>query len=998
MSRRVAVVEATAVIDDLRGVFGGTLRVDAVSRRLYARDASIFYVEPQVVAVPRDAADVAVLLRYCHEHGVPVVARGAGTGLAGESVGAGVVLDLSVHLQSIRSLEEEAVTVEAGVRWSALAEVLAARGRRFPPDPASGAVCTIGGMVATNASGANLYRHGYTRDYVLGLEVVWDDGETALVQSLAAREAGRRRTGETDLDHKEGKRTAEIRRGVMELLAAHRHLIACRPTATPYDRCGYRLDDVWTPAGPDLARLLVGSEGTLGIVTAVRLRTVPLPAACAMVLLGFATLEAAVRAGVDSRRFAPTSCDLLDQRLLSLRRHRAEEGPVIPATAAAALLVSVEADSSADALERSRALAEAARHHCHAVVLAGPTCDPEEHRRLQRLRRQTVRDWYGLGPGPRPVPAIEDLGVPPDTLPEFLTALLELLQRRETTTSFLIHVLTGQVHLRPLLQLDEPADRVRLWTLAEEVHALTLRWGGTVSTQHGVGWARTPWVERQVGPLYPLFRELKRIFDPKNLLNPGKIVGPDPSREAWPLYPPLPAVQAPETIAADDVATAARYALPLWSTRSLAQEAARCSRCGDCRSGPLPQRMCPLFRPSGLELAAPRAKAELFRLLETSDATPDLDALAEIADWCFLCEMCRVECDVHVDVPLLMLELKARLQAADGLHRFAWFVSRQETWARWGSRLAPLSNFLLRRRWCRWLLEKVSGVSRRRALPAFARSAFWRRARRLGLTQLPPADGRPRFAYFVDLYAAYYDPLLAEAVVAVLRHHGCVVYVPPRQRSAGSGPWSVGDLDRLRELARHNVRLLADAARDGCRILCSEPTAALLLRRYYPLLLDDADSRLVAEQSIELIELLQQWDQQGRLRRDFQPLPLSLAHHTPCHRKALDPAASTPRWLADIPALRLYPLDAGCSGMAGLWGQYARHEGLSLQIAAPLQQALQQVDAAATASECTACRLQLQQLTGRRAFHPVELLALAYGLLPQLLARLRQPLHPLLSG
>jgi FAD/FMN-containing dehydrogenase/Fe-S oxidoreductase len=975
------------VVDDLRGLFRGTLRVDALSCRLYARDASIFYVEPQVIAIPQDAADVAVLLRYCHEHGVAVIARGAGTGLAGESVGAGVVVDLSVHMQGIRSVEAEAVTVEAGVRWSTLANALACQGRRFAPDPASGGVCTIGGMVATNASGANLFRYGYTRDYVLGVEVVWDNGETAVLSSVAALRGQRPQASPHDLVADTG-RTAEIRRSVSELLSAHRHQIACRPTATLYDRCGYRLDDIWTPWGPDLARLLVGSEGTLGIITAVRLRTIPLPGACALLGLGFSSLEAAVRAGVECRRYQPTACDLLDQRLLSLRRHRREDGPTIPAGVAATLLVSFEADSRAAALQQASTFAEAARQQHHALLLAGPTCDPHEHQRLQQWRRQTVRDWYGLGPGPRPVPAIEDLGVPPDALPSFLAALLELLQRREITAAFLLHTLTGQVHLRPLLNLDDPAERIRLWTLAEEVHTLTLRWGGTVSSQHGVGWARTPWVERQVGPLYPLFRELKRIFDPKNLLNPGKIVGPDPSREAWPLYPLPPATSSATAATPATGPATARYALPVWHQRPPTLEAARCSRCGDCRSAPLPQRMCPLFTLNGLELAAPRAKAELFRLLEHSAPAPSLEALTEIADLCFLCEMCRIECDVHVDVPLLMLELKAQLQATDGLRRFEGWISRQESWVRWGYRLAPLSNFVLRRRTGRWLLEKLIGLSRRRPLPPFARTSFFRKARRLGLTTRPPADGRPRWLYFLDLYAAYHDPLLAEAVVAVLQHHECAVYVPVRQRSAGWGPWSVGDVDTLRALAHHNVRLLADAARDGYRILCSEPTAALLLRRYYPLVLDDADSRLVAQHTVELSELLQQWHLRGDLRPPTQPVPLRLAHHTPCHRKALDPAAHAPAWLADIPALQLLPLEAGCSGMAGLWGQHVHHEPLSLRLAAPLQAALQHSQATASASECSACRLQLQQLTGRRAFHPVELLALAYGLLPQLQTRL----------
>ncbi|MBA2226750.1 FAD-binding oxidoreductase [Thermogemmata fonticola] len=993
---------STTLAEDLRGLFRGMLRVDAVARRLYARDASIFEVEPQAVAIPQDADDLAVLLKYCQEHQLPVTARGAGTGLAGESVGAGVIVDLSVHFQAIRQIASDSVTVEAGVRYAALAAALAEQGRRLAPDPASGDVCTIGGMIATNASGSNLYRHGYIRDYVQELEVLWDNGESARLISPAARPCPLKRgeSGETGVrpaapPAAEGPRTADIRRGVTELLSAHRHLIACRPTATPYDRCGYRLDDVWTPAGVDLARLLVGSEGTLGLVTAARLRTIPLPGGCAMLLLGFASLEAAVRAGSDCRRFPLTACDLLDQRLLSLRRRPAHPGALaIPPSVAAALLVTIEADSPEQALERGWGLANTLCSAAGAVLLAEPSCDPQQQARMRAVRQEAVRGLYALGPGPRPLPGIEDLGVPAEELPAFIAALLELLQRREVTAALLIHLLTGQVHLRPLLDLEQPQDRVRLWTLAEEVHTLVLRLGGTVSTQHGVGWARTPWVERQVGPLYPLYRELKRIFDPRHLLNPGKIVGPDPSREAWPLYEPLPPPNPPP------LSANGRRPLPLVFDAAAAAEAARCSRCGDCRTHQLPQRMCPLFRIAELELAAPRAKAELFRLLHNHPPRPeDLDALTQIADWCFLCEMCRLECDVHVDVPRLMLELKGQLHAVEGPRRFEWFLSRLDFWAAWGSRLAPLSNFLLRRRLFRWLLEKLTGLSRHRRLPRFARPSFFRWARRQGLTEHPPAAARGRFAYFVDLYAAYHDPSLAEAVVAVLRHHGSAVYVPPRQRSAGLGPWSAGDLEAFRELARHNVRLLAECVRDGYHIVCSEPTAALLLRRYYPLLLDDPEARLVAEHTQELTTLLVHWQQQGLLREDFQPLPWHVAHHTPCHLKALGGPAATATLLERVPALRVEPLEAGCSGMAGLWGQHAAALPLSLQVAQPLAAALSAARATLTTSECSACRLQLQHLTGYRSFHPVQLLALAYGLLPALQPRLSLPLplSPLLS-
>ena len=283
-----------------------------------------------------------------------------------------------------------------------------------------------------------------------------------------------------------------------------------------------------TPAGFDLAKLLVGSEGTLAIVTEATLRTVPLAGGTCLTLLGFPTLDAAVRAGLALRQHGPVACDLLDRRLLSVTRNSG-----LP-TVGAALCVVFEADTEREARERAWGAVESLRREHVLRVLAEPTCDPEGVAQIRGVRLTAVAGLYNSGTQ-RPIAFIEDVGVPADVLPEFLTRVQDILKRFEVSGTFLVHALTGQVHTRPLLDLNDPADRAKLWPVAEAVHGLALSLGGTVSTQHGTGITRTPWVERQYGPLVAVFREIKRIFDPKGLLNPGKIVGPDPSREAWPL-------------------------------------------------------------------------------------------------------------------------------------------------------------------------------------------------------------------------------------------------------------------------------------------------------------------------------------------------------------------------------------------------------------------------------------------------------------------------------
>ncbi len=994
--------DVSRLLDEVRGLFRGELRADPLSRRLYATDASIFEAEPLLVATPRDAADVAVLVRACHEHGIPLIPRGAGTGLAGESLGPAVIVDLSVHFRGIRSTHETTVTVEAGVTCAALNAALAQQGRWLPPEPASGNVCTVGGMVATNASGSNLHRYGSIRDYVVGLEVVWDTGEMAWLvsphgQRCGGGSASPAAAGPSPTD---GPRTADIRRGITELLTQHRHIAACRPTAAPFDRAGYRLDDLLTPDGLDLPRLLVGAEGTLGVITAVQLRTLPRPAARGACLLGWPTLEAAIRTGLELAPLLPTACDLLEQRLLSVRRAGRTGEPTIPPEVAAALLVEFEAATEAEVQERLGKAVELARQRHGAMVLVEPTWEPAGIARLRALREEVVSGLYALGPGRRPLPFVEDLGVPPDRLPEFLAAVWELLRRHDLSATLLIHVLAGQVHLRPFLDLYDPADRVRFWPLAEAVYALVWRFGGTISSQHGVGLARTPWLERQAGPLYRLFREVKRICDPQQIFNPGKLIGPDPRREAWPLRPLVP---SPEQLAVGPAA-ARSLALPLlrWETGSPGVEASRCNGCGECRVVFPPLRMCPFFRLEGREAATPRAKANLFRHAAQVEASGLLatvpEELAAVAGLCFQCQMCRQECPAHVDVPKLMRELKTRLYAEEGPERGEWLLARLEVWGRWGSRLAPLVNWLLRRRTARWLLEKGLGLSRRRQLPAFTWQHFLRRAQRRGWTTPPPVRGGPRLAYFVDQYATYHDPTIAEAAVVVLQYQGAEVFVPPRQQGSGLGAWLVGDRDRLRELAWHNVRLLAELVREGWTVLCSEPAAVLLLRHIYPEVLDETDeARLVAAHTVELMAYLGQLYAAGRLRTEFQPLPWTVARHVPCHLKAVGESAAAGQLLRLIPGLCLQEVDAGCSGGGGVWGLLAGRLEASLAMGAALLQSLRDESIRFGVSECSGCRLQIQQGTGKRALHPVQVLALAYGLMPQLHGRLQRPLRPLLS-
>ncbi|MDW8264356.1 MAG: FAD-linked oxidase C-terminal domain-containing protein, partial [Gemmataceae bacterium] len=613
------------------------------------------------------------------------------------------------------------------------------------------------------------------------------------------------------------------------------------------------------------------------------------------------------------------------------------------------------------------------------VLLAGHT--REDHDRLERLR-EAVRLALGAIPsGRRPLPFVEDIGIDPERLPAFLSEAITILKHYEVTSTIRVHVLTGQVHLRPLLDLSLEADAQKLWPLADRLHTLALDLGGTVSAQHGTGLARTPWVARQAGPLFPVFQELKRLFDPRNILNPGKIVGPDPSRPAWPLRSLPRPTRAP---------------LLVWSAEEEARGVSSCNGCGACRADQPGIRMCPVFHALHTEAAAPRSKANLFRaFLDRSLTGASPDDLRQLADWCVNCRMCASECPSRVDVPKLMLETKAALHAAHGLKRSTWFLARLEGLASFASRFSLTTNFLLRRRSVRWLLEWLFGLSRRRTIPALAFRTFLGRARLRGWTRV--GEDKTGVAYFVDTYANLFEPGLAEAAVAVLKHNGLRVHIPGRQTGSGAAALAQGDLDVARERLRANIRRLVPFAQAGATIVCSEPTAALFFRIDALHLADDPDVRTVAERTVELTAFLWELHQAGRLRTDFEPIEAVVAHHVPCHVKALGRGVHGSNLLGLIPGLHVDVLDVSCSGMAGAFGWNARNYPISLEAGKPMLQRFAQTQYQYGSSECSSCRIQMQQATGKRALHPVQYLALAYGLMPSIADRLKQPFTGLVS-
>ena len=984
--------EQQRIEEDLRGQIAGEVRCDDLFVQLYATDASIYEIAPLGVVRPRTVEDVVATVRYAASHDISLLARGSGSGLAGESLGRGLIVDFSRYMRRVIEIGEQTVHVQAGVVLDDLNRQLAATGRKFGPDPATSHVTTIGGVIALDSAGSHWPAYGSARQHVESLEVVLASGELVQLATHDVSTAG---------INNHNVPLPKLLNGVQVILNRYdEFLTTCQPRSL-VNRCGYRLDDLLQDDHLSLARLLTGSEGTLGLITAATLRTSPLPSHVGSVLLFFESLEKAARGSLEVMPLGPSACDMMDRRHLSLAR---ESDPryelLIPQAAEAVLLVEHQADSadelSANLSETVSALQEKSQLASGAYIAD----DQYDHHMLWQLSRHYVPTLYRLKGNSRPVPIVEDIAVPPDQLPDFLYRAQQILKKEHVTASFFGHAGHGQLHIRPFLDLSNKDDVHKMAALADQLYQEVWQVGGTISGEHGDGLSRTPYVAEQYGPLADAFSEIKELFDPQEILNPGKIV-PLETGEITENLRHLSTAQIakPPMLSGKPAAEPILTELQLdWQPADIMLAARACNGCAACRTLSDESRMCPIYRYAPREEASPRAKANLARGILTGTLPPDIglsEAGKAVADLCVHCHMCRLECPANVDIPKLMLEAKAAYVATNGERLHDWLLTRVDTLCAVASRFSHVANWAVGNRGARWLIEKLLGIAQGRKLPRFARRPFLQQAADRRLNR-PHRSTTEKVLYFVDTYANYCDTQLAEAFLSVLGHNGIEAYVPESQRQAAMPHITRGVLDPARRMAEQNVALLAEAVRQGYTIVATEPSAVLALtHEYLTLLPGDHDAQLVAENTFEACHFLWRCHQRGKLQLDFSPLTTTFGLHTPCHMKALEVGEPMESLLELIPGLRIERLEKGCSGIAGMYGFSRQNYRNSLRAGLPLLTAIRTGAFQATTTTCSTCKIQMEQGTDKPTIHPIKLVAIAYGLMPELRSLLVSPSHDL---
>lgn len=921
------------------------IRSDALTRQLYATDASVHQVEPDAVAFPRSAAEAAAVFQAAAAGNIPVIPRGAGTGLCGGAIGKGLIVDFARHNRGISELNIEARTVRvgAGVVLDQLNAFLQPHGLVFGPDVATSSRATLGGMIANNSSGARAPIYGTTIDHVASIEAVRTNGR---VCELGAGKDGLLEHADA-IDHLLYDHAAEIRERF------HNRI----PKRWP----GYALDR-YLNASRDLSKLIGGSEGTLAGIFSAELNLVPLVREKGLGLLFFDSLEESMQATVELLDLKPAAIENIDDVLFDQTRGQflfqaARDLLELDTKPCKAILI---VEFYGEVQEKLAALEQRPlgirKHICR---------NSAEMATVWNLRKAGLSLLTGR-PGPaKPTAGIEDAAIPPELLPEYVRQLRALMKPLGLDASFYGHAASGLLHIRPVVDLHKAEDIAKFRTITEEVSALVREFKGSFTAEHGVGISHAEFMLEQVGPvLLDVMRRVKGYFDPSNILNPSKIFDDGTYHCDSHLRQ---GAGATITLPFEPVLAFAA------KDHSFTGNLEQCNGCGGCRKdGPT---MCPTFIATGEEIMSTRGRANTIRaVLEhriESGASPLLTPELETAlSNCLACKACTSECPSNVNMALIKAELLYARMRTHGVPLGTRVISRVDLLGAMASHTPRLANASLSWPWLRKAMERSLGLSTRRPIPPYALERFDRWFARRAAPVIKAQRGA--LILWDDCFVRYNEPHIGKAAVRVLEAAGYAVRLLKGRACCGRPAFSMGRLDLARRFGEQNIALLKGGNEP---ILFLEPSCYSMFKEdYRELKISGAEA--VAERSFLFEHFIDRLLIEAPDALCFGEAPRATAIHAHCHAKSLLDVGFLPRLAARIPNNDVKLLDTGCCGMAGAFGAMESKYDLSLAVAGKL---VEKVNALAPGTRVvasgTSCRHQLQHLTSVEPVHMAELLA-----------------------
>lgn len=939
-----------------------------MNRRLYATDASMYQELPYGVTFPETITDIQVLVENARKQNYTITARSAGTSLAGQATGNGVIMDVSRYMTAIRELnpKKKYAVVQPGVIRDTLNREAAKHKLLFGPDTSTTDRCMLGGMIGNNSAGSYSIKYKTTREHVLEMDVVLSDGSLVTFKALTPEE----------LEQKLQLKTLEghIYRGMIHLADQNREAIIKNFPHPEIIRrnTGYALDKLCEmyPINPqgrpfNMCELLCGSEGTLAMTVSAKVNLSPKDKYQHLIIPQFKTLREALLAANEAVKLEPSAVELVDDIILDATKRNLEHVHnrfFLEGEPKCILIVQFEGNKKkeleAKAGELAHILSEKGLGYTYPQI-----ADEKKMKRVWDLRRAGLGLLMGVKDSKSPTFS-EDTCVRVQDLPDYVEEFREILKKYDTVAVYYAHASVGELHLRPILDTTRQEGIDKMKGIAAEVADLVRKYRGSLSGEHGDGRARAPYIEQVLGAeMMPLLQKTKEIWDPQYIFNPGKIVNAKPI-EADLRFSPAYKPARVETVFKYRKEGSFNDAIDL------------CNGTGVCRK--LPESggyMCPSYMVTREEKDSTRGRANIYRHVFSGE-NPETFAsqdLKDALDLCLSCKACKSECPSNVDMARLKAEFMNGWHKVHGVKLSERFFADAGKMYPLATAVPGLANFVLATTPAKWVLEKTAGISRHRTLPKFARHRFktWYKKNRKGKTD----ENKPKAALFVDLFADYHDPHIAISALQVLEKMGFEVIIPDLNQSARTHI-SKGFLDEAKKIATHAIEVLGELTEQGIPIVGIEPSEILTVRDEFLELCDDSQletARKLAENSYMFEEFIIK--HKDKLPKPSKPgTKIKLQGH--CHAHALAGNEPTIKALQAV-GYEVDEMDAGCCGMAGSFGYEKDHYELSMQVGN--QRLFPELREDAGKSEVCApgfsCRHQIFDGVQIEAKHPAVLIA-----------------------
>lgn len=959
--------------NELSARLKGDLYTGDSMRLLYATDASAYRELPAGVCRPKDEDDLKVLIDFARKMKLPLIPRTAGTSLAGQVVGSGLVVDVSKYMTRILELNiaERWVRVQPGVVLDELNNMLEPHGLFFGPETSTSNRCMIGGMVGNNSCGSHSLVYGSTRDHTLEIKALLSDGSEAIFGMLSPHEFEQK----CNLKNLEG----EIYRSIQNILENTGNQLEIRNNYPDPEierrNTGYALDllldsEPFTPGKPDFnfCRLLAGSEGTLAFSTEIKLNLVPLPPKeKALICIHCASLEDAFKGNLIALKHKPVAVELIDNFILQRTKDNISQRKnrfFIKGDPAAVLVVELAMETR-EAIDKLANELEADMRNegfgYHFPVLYGSDIG-----KVWALRKAGLGLLSNIPGDKKPVAVIEDTAVNPLVLPAYMADFKELLERLGLNCVYYAHIATGELHLRPVLDLKDPKDVELFHTVALETAKLVKKYRGSLSGEHGDGRLRGEFIPLMLGEHnYQLLKEVKKSWDPEGIFNPGKITD-TPRMNSSLRYEPGQITKEIDTV------------FDFSESLGIVRAAEQCNGSGDCRkSEEFTGTMCPSYQATRDENTTTRARANILRefLTHSKKANPfDHPEIYEVMDLCLSCKGCKSECPSNVDIAKYKAEFLQHYYDANGVPLRTKMIAHITSFNKLGSVLPAFYNFFLKNPFLSGLMKKVLGFAQKRSIPLLYKTTLraWQKRNKQN-----PVNGRLVYL-FADEFTNYNDVEVGISAIKALNKLGYRVEIPLHTES-GRTFLSKGLLRKAKKLAEKNINLLEPLISGKTPLIGIEPSAILTFRDEYI----DLTRGAMKEKAVSLSkncllfdDFIMQEVNAGRIEKSvFKTESRNIRLHGHCHQKALSGTASTKQMLTLPANYNVDEIKSGCCGMAGSFGYEAEHYDVSMKVGELVlfPEVRKTPEETTISAPGTSCRHQISDGTGRKALHPVEI-------------------------